>query len=505
MLLLTLVGVTGCKRNDPAAGGPRAGAVALVPETERSAHFAAATRHLELGGVLFGYIDIDGDVERLAEVLRRYSTTVAEQAPMARAFIPEDFRPFFVDLGLTDVKAVGFSSVAAEGGGFRNRVFFHTPQGRRGLLAALGGPEAEFAVAKIAPADADLVYETELDAPAAYAAVRELVARAAGEPVAKMLDLRAAMPDGGSPFSVKDVLEAARGRFSLVLRVDGARKVEINPQVTIPDFDLAIRLEHGGAKLVPFLDAMQELRREERAGGVLAYTEESGRALPPLGWKPELLVEGDRVTFASRPGFLPAAGAGATLADDAAFRAALAGAGASGNGLTYVGPRLVAKVREGMGYTAADANQQRVYDQMLNFLPPPDVALVSVRRNLPDGVLFSSHWSSSLKGDLVFANPGMVVTGGLVAAMAIPAFNKVRTASREKAVLNNLRQLGAASEQYFLETGKTVCTYHDLVGRDKYIREIRPVAGEDYTQMVFRQGEPLRARLPDGRVIEHSP
>ena len=32
--------------------------------------------------------------------------------------------------------------------------------------------------------------------------------------------------------------------------------------------------------------------------------------------------------------------------------------------------------------------------------------------------------------------------------MAIPAFQKVRTASQEKAVLNNLRQLGAGAIAY---------------------------------------------------------
>ena len=47
----------------------------------------------------------------------------------------------------------------------------------------------------------------------------------------------------------------------------------------------------------------------------------------------------------------------------------------------------------------------------------------------------------------------VVVIIGLLAAMAIPAFQKVRNASQDKAVTNNMRQLGAASDQFFLENG----------------------------------------------------
>jgi type IV pilus assembly protein PilA len=44
----------------------------------------------------------------------------------------------------------------------------------------------------------------------------------------------------------------------------------------------------------------------------------------------------------------------------------------------------------------------------------------------------------------------VVVIIGLLAAMAIPAFQKVRQSSQDKAVLNNARQLAAAADQFFL-------------------------------------------------------
>ena len=74
----------------------------------------------------------------------------------------------------------------------------------------------------------------------------------------------------------------------------------------------------------------------------------------------------------------------------------------------------------------------------------------------------------------------VVVIIGLLAAMAIPAFQKVRAASQTKAVLNNLRQLSSAAQQYFLENGVTTVTSSELVGPTLYIKVINTVAGETY-------------------------
>jgi type IV pilus assembly protein PilA len=83
----------------------------------------------------------------------------------------------------------------------------------------------------------------------------------------------------------------------------------------------------------------------------------------------------------------------------------------------------------------------------------------------------------------------VVVIIGLLAAMAIPAFNKVRLQSRVKAVTNNLRQLASAGQQYMLDKGVTQASYADLVGTatDNYIRSIAPVSGEDYSGITIAQ------------------
>jgi len=76
----------------------------------------------------------------------------------------------------------------------------------------------------------------------------------------------------------------------------------------------------------------------------------------------------------------------------------------------------------------------------------------------------------------------VVVIIGLLAAMAIPAFQKVRVASQDKAVLNNARQLSAAADQYMLETGASVVASSNLVGPDSYVKIIGTVAFENYPE-----------------------
>ena len=86
----------------------------------------------------------------------------------------------------------------------------------------------------------------------------------------------------------------------------------------------------------------------------------------------------------------------------------------------------------------------------------------------------------------------VVVIIGLLAAMAIPAFQKVRETSQTKAITNNLRQLASAADQYFIENGVTVAAQTELVGTDKYVKTLNQVAGETYPATIT-QGVAIEA------------
>jgi hypothetical protein len=75
----------------------------------------------------------------------------------------------------------------------------------------------------------------------------------------------------------------------------------------------------------------------------------------------------------------------------------------------------------------------------------------------------------------------------------------------KRGILNNLRQLGAAADQYYLENGKSEVTLSDLVGPAKYIKRLQPLAGEDYSQIKFEQGKPISVTTAGGYTITHQP
>ena len=99
----------------------------------------------------------------------------------------------------------------------------------------------------------------------------------------------------------------------------------------------------------------------------------------------------------------------------------------------------------------------------------------------------------------------VVVIIGLLASMAIPAFQKVRTNSQDKAVLNNARQLSAASDQYYLENGVSTVVISALLGPTSYIKALNSVAQEVYPSG-FSQGTTITIGSVAGlRTITYSP
>jgi type IV pilus assembly protein PilA len=113
--------------------------------------------------------------------------------------------------------------------------------------------------------------------------------------------------------------------------------------------------------------------------------------------------------------------------------------------------------------------------------------------------------SNSTKGFTLVEIMIVVVIIGLLAAMAIPAFQKVRTSSQDKAVLNNARQLSAGADQYYLENGVSTVVLTDLLGPTSYVKALNTVANETYPAD-FTQGVTVTIQSVAGtRTITYSP
>lgn len=99
----------------------------------------------------------------------------------------------------------------------------------------------------------------------------------------------------------------------------------------------------------------------------------------------------------------------------------------------------------------------------------------------------------------------VVVIIGLLAAMAIPAFQKVRVASQDKAVLNNARQMAAAADQYYLEYGVSTVAAASLIGASAYVKALNTVANESYPAN-YTQGTTITITgIAGSRTITYAP
>jgi type IV pilus assembly protein PilA len=499
-----LIVPAGCAKRQASGPSGDSASVRLVADAERSRHFDAVSSHLELGGVLYGYADIDGDALALASSAQVLVHQLAVSQPQLAALDRQDLKGLFSQLGLSDIKAVGFSSVRDADGIYRNRTFLFTPGGRHGLLAAFGGQPGRFIGSRMAPPDCDFYSETEFDVNALYDTVRSVVSKVGGREAADALAKKLKNAGADSGFSVLDVIQGMSGRMTIILRMDPGSTYQIRGPngAVIPAFSAIVRVEGVGGAVSGALSRNGALV-ESKQGSLTLFTP---RSAPPLsGLKPVLAVQGKAFFAATSPEFLQEClHRTEGIETNPEFATGLAALGPEGNGLTWVSQRFFGRLREiGSLNPSATAEQKRVFDVFTLNLPIVTRPLLSIRINLSDGILVRSNWNKSLKSDIAMFTIYNPVTIGLMASMAIPAFQKVRQASQEKAILNNLHTLYDAGEQYYLINRASSATYDELVGPGKFVAEVQPVAGEDYRSLTFKKGLPLMVRLPDGRAIAY--
>jgi len=501
------VALAACSKKPAAEPAAKPESVALVPAPERSRHFEAVNSRLELGGTLYGYADVDGDMLALAGNAQALVRQIAIAQPKAAAFAKQDFRALFTELGLNDVKAIGLSSVHEAGGSYRNRAFLYTPEGRHGIFAVFGGEPGRFVGARLAPQDADFYCEHEFDVSALYDTVKSVVAKVNGPDAAASFQEQLKKAGSQAMFSLLDLIQALNGRATIIIRFDPVKNVAIpGPgSVNVPAFSALIMVDGIGPVVERALAARTEDLVASQEGPRRLYT---CKGPPPVeGLKYVLAVEGKTLYAASSYEFLNECLQRKEGLDTApSFSSALAALGPEGNGITWISPRFFSRLK-GLAAINPGINPpaKRVFDTFTLNIPEISQPLLSVRTNLPDGILVRSTWNRSLKADLAMFTIYNPVTVGLMAAMAVPAFQKVRSNSQTMAVYNNLRMLSAAADRYYLAHGVSSTDYDSLVGPGRPIQALAPVSGEDYRAVTLRQGMPLQVRLSDGRVISFPP
>lgn len=128
-------------------------------------------------------------------------------------------------------------------------------------------------------------------------------------------------------------------------------------------------------------------------------------------------------------------------------------------------------------------------------------------------VVFGHVSLSTIRKDPSQSGRGMAIAGlvmgyisivpvlllGLMAALAVPAMQKVRVQSQELAITNNARVISSSAEQYFLENGVSEVSL-EVLYEGQYLTEILPVADEVYPS-VIRSGEQIVVERVDAESI----
>ncbi|WP_221031448.1 hypothetical protein [Actomonas aquatica] len=481
-----------------------------VTGRQRSPHFDAVNPHLDLGGEFYLYADFEGDVADAADMLTQlYGSMPIEGTPPQAMMLRQDYAMLAELMGLSDAKALGMSSVVTGEERFENRAYLHFGGPRVGLAAMWGSEPEVLSATKIAPDDVVLFSTGTFDGRELYRTIKNIVERVAGPDAVTAMETALSQKAPPLQVSALELIEHLHGEMTFFGSMDQTRMLQLDPQVAIPRPELVLRYENMGRLLNAELVDWAALP-------MVSFTENNGMtmvewkaALPPpwSDFAPVLASDGKHLYLTSDKAYLQRCLSltSGRLADAPALQAALAPFDGKANGIVWVSPEVTELWTRFLEGTMASVPDPQALSAVLEMVPTFDEPLIGLRENLPEGILWVSQMPFSHKRTLVTASIYNPVTIGLMASMAIPAFQKVRSTSQEKAVLNNLRQLGAAADMHFLETGESECTVADLVGPDRYIRELQSVAGEDYSTMVLRQGEVLSVTLPDGRVVEYQP
>lgn len=481
--------------------------------TDPDNSFAAVDAYLEQGGVLYGFVDVEGDLERIAkganEMLANLRSTRIELAMVPQ--LPLDL--IVEQLGLDSIRAMGMSSTERDQG-FQNRIFLLTDGAPKGLLAIYGEQNERFLVPELAPQGADIAAEQTLNTAVLLEMTRDLATQLLGVAGAAMIENYLAMPVPGSDLKVSDLIAALDGRMYMIADIDASATMEVPEYGPMPRVDFLLRLESAASLVgklgkLPALGAMPDFKMETSGG----LTMLSGFVPENTLYAPVLLGNestGELFLCSSRAFYDRCLqGSGARLKDAEGFATATKGLPESGYAFAYVSPEVGTLLKGWIDRSMEEAvqagGQEAVaFRPYLNWSIQPMVAdfpmayAGSVEAN---GLYSVANWNVSHKRNLAtmaYANP---VTVGLVAAMAIPAFQKVRTTSQEKTITNNLRQLASAADQYFLENGVTSVKTSELIGPNAYIRSFDPVAGETYPEEINTKMDKITATLPNGETI----
>lgn len=398
----------------------------------------AVRAELSTDGQLYTTIDFEGGWARVGAQLDEALAGTTEQ--------PLHVARFFETLGLSNIGSVGMSSRAVPGG-YDNRLFIHTPGGRRGLFTVFPGEPAPFTGLTLAPADTDLFVEVRLD----LGALVDMAVHTLGQSLdddTLLAAFKGELAELEEPFRS---LAQFRGSLVAIARMSPD---DPDGESVVPPVEFLFRLDALGPVVAAMLENKGTYQRSED-NGVTTFAAEDGMFIA---------IEGDAVFGASSAAFLAECrGAGAGLNDNPAVRSLLADTAAEGHSLTYATPRLFNRARNLFGFGdllrsgssgLIDSSDALALTQVLSALPEMTEPMASVLVARHDGILIRERSVKSNKAALPIVaalTPDFLGEFALQGARAFASMTARSRASElaRKALEPDLQRIADAAHAYF--------------------------------------------------------
>jgi hypothetical protein len=472
----------GCQKQ----GTPQAASPAQQPSQFASVEktsFNEVTSQLDPGGDLYLYLGTAQWLDGLSGKISSWREQVASTPNLK----PEDLdninkgfdlvTNLIKDSGIEDISGVGLSSVEIEKGMYRNKALLHhyAGKGTGFLWQFLGQQPHPLTGLDFLPDDTALAFYSDADFAVYWSAIQRDVKESNIPQGQQWLDEIPGEFEKGTGMKWDQFLNSLGGEFGLVLTLDASNKVV----VPVPSAG-ALQIPAPGLMLVFKVNDDTIFNRIDEAltnNPQVESVDKSGlkmRTMPvplplPIQLRPSAASSGGYLLIASSDTMIQdvlavKAGQKPGLKSTDEFKHVSQNIPDQGNQFVFVSQQFAETLYDIQKQIAANSTdaQSAQKQWMQSILQNRSSFAYSVGANTPEGYLVVGNSSQSYASAILLP---AVALPGMLAAIAVPNFEKARATSQQNACINNLRMISAAKNEWALEKSKAqtdVPTWDDL-------------------------------------------
>jgi hypothetical protein len=476
LALLTLLAVTGCKKEEAPPAKPQKPTAANAVSAERTS-FAQVTSQLDPGGSLYLYLSTE---QCLAGVSGRVSgwRGVLGAIPGLKSDDRENLNKAFDIVtnliqksGIEDVSGFGMSAIARETNFYHSKMLLHHYPGKgSGFLWNMFGQKPHTLDGlNLLPASTAAATFSDLDVPMLWSVIQKQVAQSGYPQADQLLNRLPEAFENATGLKWERVLASLGGEFGFAVTLDDTKMIPIplssgGDPLQIPEPALLLVAK---VKDDTIFNRIAEAL-QQNGGQQIVKSDKPGlkmRTWPlplplPIQLRPTVAAAEGYLFIASNDAIIQEvlavkAGQHPGLKSTQEFQRLSKEVPAQGNSFSFVSQRFgqtMIKVQDqALQMTANAPESQTAWLRSFLGSNKPTVSY-TVAANTDEGWLAVANGNQHPAKLLAVS---AVVPIGMISAIAIPNFVKARQTAQKNACISNLRQIDGAKAQWALDNKKT--------------------------------------------------